>query len=659
MTWLTPLAGAILAAVVLPPLILLYFLKLRRKTQPIGSTLLWQRAVEDLRANAPFQRLRMSILLFLQLLVLALLVLSIMQPQIQAGARAGGKVVFLIDNSASMTARDGNDSGATRLDEAKRLAREQIERAYAGGWFSAPPGETMVIEFNEHAQIHCRFTDSKSEILAAIDRIQPTHAATRLEEALKLARAYTVSPVDPATGEPRAVGELPVIELFSDGRIADQRDQVKREIMIYHPVGSEDPENVGIASLAIDRPYDQPNMVEVFASLVNFAFKEVACDIELSVDGNVLRIEPVRLSPAELDPSNGRMIPGRANVVFTPFEQPRGAVIQVRNLRPDALEADNAARIVVPPPKQLRVAVVGAKSFVLRSAREGMPLRHLQDLSEAEFVSMAEDGGTDQFDVIILDNVRLQALPPGRYLSFGAAPPLEGINPYGEGDAQLVLTKRDEHPALRFVMLDNLVISKSSLIQPAEEVRVLVEGSGGPLMVEVARGPQHAIHVTFDPLDSNWPFLHSFVTFVFNAVEYLGHSGESLASEGLAPGQSITARLPAAATDIKLLTPASTIAQTIASPDSTSLAWGPARLAGLYLLTWNAPEPQSRAYAVNLFSEEERDIKPLRDITIGRDSVEGQGSGDSAYTALWPWALGLCLAVLMLEWWIYHRKTHI
>jgi len=119
MEWLTPLVGAIAAAAAVPTLVLLYFLKLKRQDVPVSSTLLWKRAVQDLQVNAPFQRLRKNLLLFLQLLVLAAAILALARPIIRTAVADEERVVLLIDRSASMNAREGEQ---TRLDAAKEQA---------------------------------------------------------------------------------------------------------------------------------------------------------------------------------------------------------------------------------------------------------------------------------------------------------------------------------------------------------------------------------------------------------------------------------------------------------------------------------------------------------------------------------------------------------
>ena len=85
---------------------------LRRQTRPVSSTLLWKRAVEDLQVNAPFQRIRNNLLLWLQLLILALAAFTLGKPMIDAEERSQDTLVLLIDQSASMGRRGSSCSGA-------------------------------------------------------------------------------------------------------------------------------------------------------------------------------------------------------------------------------------------------------------------------------------------------------------------------------------------------------------------------------------------------------------------------------------------------------------------------------------------------------------------------------------------------------------------
>src|SRR5207247_1803823 len=115
-TFLAPAAAVL--ALTLPAIVALYFLKIRRPTRIVPALHLWPSQIRDRQANVPWQRLRPSWLLFLQLLAAAVLVAAAVQPALPAGAALARHSIVLIDASASMQAtaaglvRAGDDARA-------------------------------------------------------------------------------------------------------------------------------------------------------------------------------------------------------------------------------------------------------------------------------------------------------------------------------------------------------------------------------------------------------------------------------------------------------------------------------------------------------------------------------------------------------------------
>ena len=664
MSWLTPLFGGIVLAVVVPSLVALYFLRLRRSERAIPSTMLWKRSVEDVRANTPFQRLRMNLLLLLQLLLLILLGLALMQPRLDSGSVRAGRTVLLIDRSASMNVDDADESGRTRLEVAKEAAIERIESLHSGGLFGGG-AEIMVIGFSDDPAIRTPFTDSRQEAVDAVLGIEPTDGRSVIGPAFELARAYTTV-VDPDAQQ--GPGESPAaLELWSDGRISDLADQVLKpgESLDYHRVGMIDTVNVGIASLAAERPYDQPGRIQVFVAVENPDPAPREIDLQLAVDGVVRSItpEPVLVPGAREDPAIG-LIPGRKQVSFTPIEQSSGAVIEASILVEDGLGSDDVAALVIPPAKRLKVALVGRNRPVLRSLLQGMALESLDVISPVIFEEMARENSVEDWDVVVLadPDLDLEALPPGRYLSFGSAPPVSAMDPFGEpATGVLVRRSRDAHPVMRLVNLDDLYVGSLEKLVLGPGVSTVVESGDGPMIMEIDRGQVRMIHVAFDPLDSNWPYLRSFVNFTANAIDYLGTSGDALTLRSGRPGGPITVRLPLGSSDVTLTPPGGEPIE-VRVDSSGDVSWGPARRAGLHEFAWTpsgTSDRNTRIVAVNQFDRDERLVSAAETVEIGTERLTGQvveGSG-TRWQDLWPWLLAGAVALSVIEWVLWQRQV--
>src|SRR5688572_15656713 len=118
---LAPLA--LIGLISVPIIVAFYMLRLRRPERTVSSTFLWQHLVRDVEANAPWQRLRRSLLLLIQLILAALLVAVVARPVWERPAGLARDLVLVIDASASMTA---TDVFPDRLSAAKAAAKDAL-----------------------------------------------------------------------------------------------------------------------------------------------------------------------------------------------------------------------------------------------------------------------------------------------------------------------------------------------------------------------------------------------------------------------------------------------------------------------------------------------------------------------------------------------------
>ena len=709
MTFLTATIAGIAAAVVIPTLLILYFLKLLRRDQAISSTLLWKQAIQDFQANAPFQRLRKNILLLLQLIVLGLILFAIAQPLIDSRSSLGTRHVILIDRSASMSATDA-DAG-TRLEQAQREALELVDRLrepslldrLIGGSGPAETGagaggdKAMVVAFDETAEVLQPVTGDKAALRNAIRSITPTGAASAVGDAYRLALAQAQPNIRITNdGErlelPRTVGE---VHLWTDGRLLDAEEVSPsgEDTVRYNRVGRDDVRNVGITSLRAERAFDDPTQLSVYIGLTSTIEQDTPVDVTLRVDGTIAGVRTVTLSAAE--PGQDREVklpdaetlivrqpgaPGAGGAVFK-LEDSRGSNIEVSIAIDgiDQMPADDRGWLAVPPARRLTIALVtDDPQFFTADVIGALPLAGLDQMTSAEYLQRESAGDLASYDVTVFDRWLPPAdgdapgdrLPAGSSLVLGAVPQSLGMRTVGESPPTLIADWTRRHPAMRAITLDGVNIAEMPIVEFTGEasVRVLASAEGGPAIVDAQDASSRAIVMLFHPGDSDWPFRVSYPVFLAGAIDALGsnESGGEVDLRGPRPGRAIAQRLPAGATNVRVTLPGGASVSPQPGPDGR-IVFGPVREPGLAEIRWSGvPTPTDavedgtpvRRIAINLLDENETDARPAGAILFASTPAVSDERGQASLPKrIWPWLLLAALGVMLLEWWVYNRRV--
>lgn len=673
MKFLDPITIGVAAALTIPPLVALYFLKLKRTVRVVPSTLLWKKAIEDLRVNAPFQRLRKSLLLLLQLLVLGLAALALGKPMFQAAETHEGTLILLIDQSASMNVME--QGGRSRLD----LAREQAKAVVDA---MSDDARAMVIAFADRANVVGSFDSDKQAIKRKIDGIEPTQSTTSLTEAISLAEAYSQNLIiggeAPGTdvAAPMSAAPAASVFLFSDGRIADSHRTPFRHIdpanMRITPIGTRG-DNVGILHMAARRNYERPNFLEVTAGVRNFGPQPITVDATLFVDGRTVDVQTLSMAGKAADAAaEGGSTLENADLqtaVFDQIEFGGGGVVEVVLNIDDALAADDRAWSVIDPPRPLRILVVSPDFLFLENVLTTIDAE-LVKMSGAQYEDAPEiqlsAEGRSLFDVVVFDRHTTARLPQGNYFFWGAAPAIEGVST-GESIGNEILFDWDEtHPVLRYIAVDAIDVLEWLSLKLPPEASTIIDGESTPVLAHLNRGASQFLICAFSLVsrddagaarfNTDWPTKPNFVMFIQNAVQFLASNQSLVGKRTIAPGEPITF-LTRAGDNTAVITRPDGVTDRVTGGSQQAVHYGRTRHVGVYRIEPAAPGQD--AYAVNLFDAIESNVSPVQTLTVGAENIAPQVAAVEVNKPAWRYFLLGLMALLLLEWIVYNRRIMV
>jgi len=634
---LSALSGAFLAPIyfwfllLIPMVILLYLLKLRRTEILIPSTMLWMKSLQDLTANAPFQRLRKNLLLFLQILVLLLLTFALARPFVQAEGSRGDNLCLIIDRSASMQTQE--DEG-TRLDLAKQRALELVEDLEDGD-------RMMLVSFAESAEVLCELMDDRGRLRRAIDSIQASDTRSNIRDVMLIVRSL-------APDNPEVASVVPDLELMllSDGRLSDLQELGGLSMNVsFLRVGKTD-HNAGIVAFSVRRPEEGQGQRQAFVLVKNEAGIPLDTTLSLYYEESTLAVEELHVPPRE-----------SRELIFE-LPQLEAGMLRAELDTEDLLDVDDRAWLALRPEAYLKVLLVSDPA-----AMGAYFLRRVLTLDpRVEVATMPPQNYADtgEYDLTIFNGWVPPSgpegapapLPAGSLVFINTLPQIPGLSASGAIENPPVLATEQDHPVMRFLNPGNIRIAKALQVTLPNGARTLVSTSGGPLIADLSRGGQQMLAVTFDLGDSNWPLHLSFPLFVQNLLSWIPRSGLS-GQTSVATGESIE-MLPMTGVEQAKVRRPDGVVETVPLDPLRPVFYGATARAGAYEVSSG---DRIEWFAVNLLDKNESSITPAESLNLGRTDVAPIEGPIRFNREFWRGLIAAGLLVLSVEWWIFSRRA--
>ena len=604
------------------PLVVLYFLKLKRPRVEISSLALWQSVVNDQRVNSPFQKFRRNLLLLLQLILLMLVILALMQPFISAGPETVEYLPVLIDCSASMSSKV-NDADETRLDLAVEQVKGMIDNLRGNG-------KIALFTFSSGGRRLTEFSDDSQLLLRALQKVEPTDRASKLDEVLRMAEAYS------------RTASVEKVVVITDGNLNDQvyfELPFKLDIQRV-PTGGN---NLGITEMTARR--SGPESWDVFVRVSGSATETAYADLRLLKNGETIGKEAIEASVEDSE-----------RVVFS-VESKEAALLQATLTAKDfdSLQIDNSVWLNLPNTRPLKVY----------AAEKLYSWQHALSVQTETELDTAAEPSLPEYDLIITDVEDLKGSTVPIVVYNGLVPKelqdLISVAAVTENDTPVqIMDWLQTAPLLRHVQLRDVQIAeKAKYINDADSqaleergYEVLIHGAEGPLMLQRRRGLQTEYYFLFHTDRSTLPYRVAFPILVSNVTEFaLQQASLSevaatatgvLPAISVAPNREYQVKGPLAGT------------YNVTSTPSGILVGVQAETVGKYDIFDG--EELVASVGTGLLSSLETSLRPVDEIQFSevRVATDEVKVIDSDRHIWWSLAF-LAFIFLLFEWWYFQR----
>ena len=513
MHFLNPSAFYLLAFI--PIVVLLHFLKLRRQHYIVPSVMLWLEAIEDMKANVPFQRLRHSLLLPLQILFLLVVVGSAARPALRQLGELGEQSILVIDTSASMGA---TDLGKTRLDVAKTEMLKLINRLGADG-------QVMIMDTSRPPHnIRKPFTSDREELRQAIENLSVVHTVPSLRSVFDSVAVYAGMSGTQTSWNPDTVRVVFISDNFQ--RLPDSASSAQ-----FQKIGlGNQSENIAIVQFSVTRALTPPHRYEVLVGVQSFADTPKEFQVQLGIEGkSFFEDETVVLSPKET-----------ASILFFLNDDERlyGQVVTAKLDINDDLSIDNSVAAILHPPPKWKVLLVSDRNLLpLNAILRTDPHVNLSQIQTSDY------HGPGDNDILIFDQFVPDPLPEGNIVFLNPVSGLPFMLTKKNKQPIQVIGQHSTHRVMRDVSLIDLEVKASLQTQLPLWGSPLVETSQTPLIWIGEQDNQKMVVFAFDPFDLD---VSNFATSIPSApilmsqcLEWLGASTSPIQPDLVRTGEPV------------------------------------------------------------------------------------------------------------------------